>query len=209
MTPSGRDVLEVDALVTDRYLDSLLAAGDHADDAPDLLQLPGPGSRRGPWFLTALRRAPDPDRLDQGVRLASERLTRDLPRFHPSFRFEERLAVRLAEAASSMRLSAAAGGRPAARAIPFRGIQPGSEPPGTHALGVDLTGIHRHNDHVAAAPRPLLVGGAVAASAISLAGAAWVAWRRSRPGGTPMARAARAAHALRARPAPPIRGRLV
>jgi hypothetical protein len=42
--------------------------------------------------------------------------------------------------------------------------------------------------------RTVLVGGAVAAS-LSLAGAAWLAWRRR---GSPMARAARAAHHQRA-----------
>ena len=41
--------------------------------------------------------------------------------------------------------------------------------------------------------RPLLIGGAVAASALSLAGA-WLAWRRRT---SPMARAIRAAHHLR------------
>jgi hypothetical protein len=41
--------------------------------------------------------------------------------------------------------------------------------------------------------RPLLIGGAVAASAISLAGA-WLAWRRRT---SPMARAVRAAHSFR------------
>jgi hypothetical protein len=41
--------------------------------------------------------------------------------------------------------------------------------------------------------RPLLIGGAVAASAISIAGA-WLAWRRRT---SPMARAIRAAHSLR------------
>ena len=41
--------------------------------------------------------------------------------------------------------------------------------------------------------RPLLIGGAVAASALSLAGA-WLAWRRRT---SPMARAVRAAHQLR------------
>ena len=40
---------------------------------------------------------------------------------------------------------------------------------------------------------PLLIGGAVAASALSLAGA-WLAWRRRT---SPMARAIRAAHSMR------------
>lgn len=196
MTLPGRDVVEVEALVTDRYLDSLLVAGDRADED---VEVPGAGSRRRAWFLTGLRRDVDAVRLDQGVRLASERLTRDLPRFHPSFRFEERLAVRLAEAAAAMRLAVAAGagGSPA---IPFPGGRGGDIDPLAAPPGVDATGQQ---------PRPLLVGGAVAASAISLAGAAWMAWRRSRPAGSPMARAVRAAHALRGRPAPSIRGRLV
>jgi hypothetical protein len=41
---------------------------------------------------------------------------------------------------------------------------------------------------------PLFLRGAVAASALSLAGAAWYAWCH-RPSTSPMARAARAAHA--------------
>ena len=45
--------------------------------------------------------------------------------------------------------------------------------------------------------RPLLIGGAITASAISIAGAAWLAWRRTRAGRSPMGRAARAAHAMR------------
>jgi len=45
--------------------------------------------------------------------------------------------------------------------------------------------------------RPLLIGGALTSAAISIAGAALVAWRRGRPGRTPMARAARAARAAR------------
>ncbi len=165
--PFGRDVIEVDALVTDRYLDSLLAARE-------LVPAAGEG-------------------LDRGVRLASERLTRDLPRFHPSFRFEERLAVRLAEAAAAMRLPAAAGAEGEIRAVPF----PAPELP----VGFDPLVDHRDGGDPAGFSRPLLLRGAVAASALSLAGAAWVAWRRSRTSASPMARAARAAHAMRGRPA--------
>ena len=131
-------------------------------------------------------------RLDRGVRLASERLTRDLPRFHPSFRFEERLAVRLAEAAAAMRLPAAAGAEGSIRLVPF----PAPELP----PGFDPLALPSDEDDPAAFPRPLLIRGAMAASAISLAGAAWVAWRRSRTGSSAMARAARAAHAFRGRP---------
>ena len=84
---AGRDSHEVDALVTDRYLDAILAA--HAR-----------GADHGP--AGAPPAAP--------VRLAADRLARDLPRLHPSFRFEEALAARLAEAAARMGLPVAAGG---------------------------------------------------------------------------------------------------
>ena len=153
MTFLGRDAGEVDALVTDRYLDSLLAG------RPD---------------------RSDPEPIDAAVRLVSKRLAGDLPRFHPSFRFEERLALRLAEVAASMRLPIAAGGE--GQVVPFRELRP-SRPDPLHAADDD--------DH--ADTRPLLIGGAVAASALSLAGA-WLAWRRRT---SPMARAVRAAHSMR------------
>jgi hypothetical protein len=186
MTILGRDVAEVEALVTDRYLDSLLAAGEMG-------ATPGPGPSPG---LRGRRPRADELALDDAVRLASARLTRDLPRFHPSFRFEERLAVRLAEVAAGMRLPAAVGAEADVRVVVP--IRPGG-------LGDDVDLFADEPDAEAGDPglpaaRPFLVRGAVAASALSLAGAAWVAWRRTR-GSSPMARAARAAHALRGRPA--------
>jgi len=184
MTLLGRDIAEVEALVTDQYLDSLLAAGEIAAT---------PGTGRGQGRGRGSRRPGLA--LDEAVRLASARLTRDLPRFHPSFRFEERLAVRLAEAAAAMRLPAAAGAEGRVTVIP---IHPSGLPDGFDPFADEPD----EDDDVVAllATRPLLIGGAVAASALSLAGAAWVAWRRSR-GSSPMGRAARAAHALRGRPA--------
>ena len=176
MTLLGRDMTDIDALVTDRYLDSLLRAGSASpgDGHPD---------HREP-------RSTHPG-LESAVRLASDRLVRDLPRFHPSFRFEERLAIRLAEAAAAMRLSTAVGAEGARPAIPF----PAPELP----VGFDpLADGPTDGFGIGTLPRPVLIGGAVAASALSLAGAAYVAWRRTRPGGSPMARAVRAAHAARA-----------
>jgi hypothetical protein len=80
--------VEIEALVTDRYLEALLAAAaGRAADAPA-----------------------DPS-LDPALRRAALRLRDELVRVHPSFRFEERLARRLAEAAAGMRLAAAAGAR--------------------------------------------------------------------------------------------------
>jgi len=94
-----------------------------------------------------------------------------------------------------MRLPAAAGAEGSVTVIPIHpaglpdGFDPLADDPDAEAVDVALL-----------ASRPFLIRGAVAASAISLAGAAWVAWRRSR-GGSAMGRAARAAHALRGRPA--------
>jgi hypothetical protein len=155
-----RDVGEIEALITDRYLDALLAV-QPVDGGPL-----GDGSS-----------------LSAAVRAVSRRLSTDLPRFHPSFRFEERLALRLAEVAAAMRLPVAAGGE--SQPIAIRRTQPSTPDP----LAVVGDGdLDDRGD-----PRPILIGGAVAASAISLAGA-WLAWRRRT---SPMARAIRAAHQLR------------
>jgi hypothetical protein len=150
---TGRDGHEVDAIITDRYLDALLAA--HAR-----------GADRGPSPFTP----GDP------LRRTADRLARDLPRLHPSFLFEEALAARLAEVAARMGASAAAGG--AGRLVELREIGH-PDPFG----GPDGTAGHR---------RPLLIGGALTSAALSLAGAAYVAWRFNRPAAGPMARAARA-----------------
>jgi hypothetical protein len=161
MSLIARDGGEIEALVTDRYLDSLLA---------DRLAV-----------------APDTGPIDEAVRLVSRRLAGDLPRFHPSFRFEERLALRLAEAAASMRLPLAAGAERGASAIPSPLHPLAPDPlatPGDDELDDDR------------GDRSVLVGSAVAAS-LSLAGAAWLAWRRRGRPGSAMARAARAAHAGR------------
>lgn len=154
-----RDVGEVEALITDRYLDSLLASPPARNGAP----------------------VDDPNvSVGAAVRAVSRRLANDLPRFHPSFRFEERLALRLAELAASMRLPVAAGGE--GQAVPVA-LRPSTPDP----LRVVGDGDEDRDN------RPLLIGGAVAASALSLAGA-WLAWRRRT---SPMARAIRAAHHLR------------
>ena len=93
---AGLDATEIDALQTDRYLDALLSAAERrADDVPA-----------------------DPA-IDPTLRLAARRLRDELVRTHPSFRFEERLARRLADAAARMRLATAAGGEAEATVIPF------------------------------------------------------------------------------------------
>ena len=156
----GGEPSEVEALITDRYLDSLLAAVPARDGEP----------------------IEDPDAsVGAAVRAISRRLATDLPRFHPSFRFEERLALRLAQVAAAMRLPLAAGGESQPAAITQLPLAP-----------PDPLGLSRDDDPERDT-RPYLIGGAVAASAISIAGA-WLAWRRRT---SPMARAVRAAHGLR------------
>ena len=180
--------VEIEALVTDRYLDALLAAAERR--APD---------------------APADPSLDPALRRAALRLRDELVRVHPSFRFEERLARRLAEAAAGMRLAVAAGGEGAILPFPgaaddFRAGDPLVDDP---LLGNTRGGAPRANAALRAnaAPngirlfprRPLLVGGAVTSAALSLAGAAFVAWRLTRGAPTdPMARAVRLARAARA-----------
>lgn len=192
MTLPSRDETEVEALRTDRYIDALLAAHDRrATDAPAAAE------------------------LDPSVREAARRLSRDLTRVHPSFRFEERLAQRLAQTAASMRLPAVAGGiaRPVVAPDPLGRTDPlgGADPldplddPLSHPLGADPGG--RSGAPVA---RPLLIGGAMASAALSIAGAAYIAWRRNRPPLSPMARAVRAArqNRLGSRASGPLRWRL-
>ena len=147
--PAGRDSHDVDALVTDRYLETLLAA--HARGADD---------------------GPAPAEADPVLREIMARLARDLPRFHPSFRFEEALADRLAAAAA--RMHAATPDIPTLTILPDGAIRlatGGPRPP---------------------AGRPLWIGGALTSAALSLAGAAYLAWRFRRPPASPMARAVRA-----------------
>ena len=164
MSLHRRDVGEIEALITDRYLDSLLAMQ--------------PADVLGPLGDPQLP-------VGAAVRAVSLRLSTDMPRFHPSFRFEERLALRLAEVAAAMRLPLAAGGEGHAMAI--RRIQP-ARPDPLAVVGDDRDDREDRADR--ADTRPILIGGAVAASALSLAGA-WLAWRRRT---SPMARAIRAAH---------------
>jgi hypothetical protein len=134
--PTARDG-EIEALVVDRYLESLL--------------------RRDP------KTGGD---IPADVRSTADRLVRGLPRFHPSFRFEEELAARL-QAAASGRVGSLIE-FPLARS--------------REALaGVDDRAV-----------RPVVIGGVLTSAALSLAGAAYVAWRRGRPPANAMTRAVRA-----------------
>ena len=137
--PGGRDG-DIEALIVDRYLESLLA-----------------------------RRPMDPDGVPPELDATARRIAGALPRFHPSFRFEEQVAARLA---------AAAGRITAGEVVAFP-IAGGRTTPG------DLA----ERSFVG---RPAVIGGVLTSAAISLAGAAYVAWRRNRSSLPPMTRAARA-----------------
>jgi len=159
----SRDSQEIDALATDHYLESILAAHARgADIGPILIDL----------------------RPDRDIRLVAKRLARDLPRFHPSFRFEEALAARLQEAAVRMRLPLAAGGENSPTGLPV------SDP--YLALGAIDDRVLLLGDPRLAIGRPFLVGGALTSAALSIAGAVYVAWRIRHPQSTAMARAVRA-----------------
>lgn len=149
---AGRDGHEIEALVTDRYLEALLAA--HARGADD-----GPSAAYP----------------SDAIRQTAHRLGRDLPRFHPSFRFEDALAGRLADLAAALQKPSAA--RPHAVLIALPVADPDDEFDDTRT---------------ASGRRPLIIGGALTSAALSLAGAAFVAWRMNRPSNDPLARAARA-----------------
>ncbi len=141
----GRDEGEVEAILVDRYLESLLA-----------------------------RRPADTADLDPALEAAARRLRATMPRFHPSFVFEERLAHRLSAAAADLRWPLAAGGE-------------------TIVLPLDRDRGPGSMDPERAGPaRPVVIGGVLTSAAISLAGAAYVAWRLRRPATDPMSRAVRA-----------------
>jgi hypothetical protein len=151
---TGHDA-EIEALVVDRYLESLLA--------------------RRPVEIDGV-----PPELDATAR----RLAGALPRFHPSFRFEEALSARLAAVAGRI-----AGGEvvafptpdiePALRPVPLQPPGPSDRPA---ALSIDRPFVGR----------PAVIGGVLTSAVLSIAGAAYVAWRLNRSPLDPMSRAARA-----------------
>jgi hypothetical protein len=140
----------------------------------------GPSSRDGEieafvvdrYLESLLARAPrDPADIPTELRVTADALASVLPRYHPSFRFVEALSARLATAAGG-------GGSPDGSAgdlIDF--------PAGSTAVAADPR---------PGAVRPVVIGGVLTSAAISIAGAAYVAWRRGRPPVDPMTRAVRA-----------------
>jgi len=113
---------------------------------------------------------------DDGLVATARLLRRSLPRLHPSFGFEERLAARLA-VARRLELAPAAAAAPVSVPAPTpirAGIE--VEPP-TDVMDDEAQERRRRN---------LMAGGAIASGvsiALPIAGAALVAWRRSRSSG--------------------------
>lgn len=142
--------VDVEALVVDRYLESLLA-----------------------------RRPAGTSDVPGDLLIVADWLVADLPRPHPSPTFEEHLAARLAAAAA---------------AAPNLATDAPVTLPGDVLI---LPGARSTHDR--GAVRPVVIGGVLTSAAISLAGAAIVAWRWSRNPDDPMVRAVRAV--ARTRPA--------
>ncbi|HUP55237.1 MAG TPA: hypothetical protein VM408_07005 [Methylomirabilota bacterium] len=130
---------EIEAFIVDRYLESLLA-----------------------------REPLETADLPVDLRATAVALAAGLPRYHPSFRFAESLAARLAGMPA---------GDGAGELIAFPRTVVAIETADGRQAGI----------------RPAVIGGVLTSAAISLAGAAYVAWRRSRPPTDPWARAIRAA----------------
>jgi hypothetical protein len=159
--------------------------------------------------------------LDPSVRLAARQLRAGLLRVHPSFRFEENLAGRLATVAARLQDGAALDlevDLPATPApivtlwpdhsdlVPSASAPVAMEPEDGQPTRAAASALLRQTifgrllkkPSLASRPsRPLIVGGVgVASAAISL-GAIYFAWRLSHPSPGPMVRAVRAAHANR------------
>ena len=133
---------EIEAFVVDRYLESLLSRQPRVEEG-----------------------------ISADLRATADRLVRSLPRYHPSFRFEEDLAARL-QAAAAGRLGSVVA-FPAGRGAPASAA-PVDGPPDDRTV------------------RPVVIGGVLTSAALSIAGAAYVAWRRNRPPAHAMTRAVRA-----------------
>lgn len=152
---------DAEALVLDRYLDSLLS-GDHRSASADQ-----DGNAPGP-----------------AIRETADLVRRSFVRVHPSFGFEERLSTRLAAMAAGPDEVPGLG-----TLIPFRPSRPkrpgpsNAERENAGAAGRQRIGDPQATPVVAGtarrspAVRPLLIGGAITSAALSVAGVAWVARR--------------------------------
>jgi hypothetical protein len=176
-----------DARRTERYLDGLMAGDDRR-----ALQVP------------------NDTELDPAILLAARELRTGLSRVHPSFRFEESLAARLAESAARIKAGLpaeevqAAGGWGTVAPFPSHSNAAAlsaasneiAAAPAARSRGFLPAAAFRLLPEKTTRPSPQLVRGVgvgVAGAAISI-GAVYVAWRYSHPASGRMGRAAKAAH---------------
>jgi hypothetical protein len=155
------------------------------------------------------RAVPMDTELDPAILLAARELRVGLTRVHPSFRFEDSLAARLAAGAERLKAglpveeTSSTGGW--GTVAPFRShasaAQAAATPeivaaPAARSRGIWPAAAFRLLPEKASRPSRQLVGGVgvgVAGAAISL-GAVYVAWRYSHPASGRMGRAVKAAH---------------
>ena len=160
-----------DARRTERYLDGLMEGEER-------------GAQEVPMDLD----------LDPAVLFAARELRAGLIRVHPSFRFEEGLAARLARSGGAEPGTFAAELTPTQSSIALFHAPSVESPPTT----LDGPATPRRLSLTSRPSRPLVVGGVGVASAAISIGAVYVAWRWSRASQTPMVRAVRAARSGRA-----------
>jgi hypothetical protein len=103
--------------------------------------------------------------VEPGLAAAAGAVIGALPRFHPSFRFEERLSARLREVAAG------------------RGWDPAAAPVALHGSADDAGAVALRwwiRRPAWTSERALMLVGGAIASGVSIAGAALLAWRRTR-----------------------------
>jgi len=180
------ETLRVDALRTDAYVESLIAGAAEAAGVAVAAAGPAPTEAgaapagAGAPAPTEAGAAPAGAALDPGIAAVARLLHATAWRPHPSFRFEERVAARLAAVARGRRLGEDA---PAGTLVAFPGTSdtlipiPGASdariafPPAPSAAEPD--------------PRPYvpiagIASAALASAALSIGAAVLVAWRRGR-----------------------------
>ena len=146
------DLLRVDALRTDAYVEALIAGTGGTGTGAE------PG--RGASQTTAEERPAATAEVDPEIAEAARLLHATAWRPHPSFRFEERVAARLAAAARG-RLSAEDAAAGTIVAFPAAAAVAPAMRPGTPLAGI--------------------ASAAIASAALSIGAAAVLAWRRGRP----------------------------
>ena len=157
-TPPAGDPEEADVLAADRYLEAILAAGEPAADADDRAARPRPRDpARRRRRATGARPRPPVVPVRGAARGPARVDGRRVGRQRPA-----------SSSRSPPGVPPRRGADPLLPAILAGTLDPADD----RVLDLD--------SRIAAARRPLLVGGAITSAALSLVGVAWVAWRATR-----------------------------